>query len=206
MPKIILLIFMSLSTMCFAQDSSINRKFSGKISGGVGISSRDIGTGIQGNFGYSWLKKSNKSPANLKIGHNFYINYNNFDTPFESSIIPYSSLSILNLCFDWTLLFQKVNRRPNYIWFFQPSIGLLVGHHSTVYNGENYTNGIGQYTQGTSSGLHLGLTITPISFEFPGFRQHLLIQFPIQFNAINFLNRGTPMPPLFCFNFGFRFN
>ena len=38
--------------MCFAQDSTIKRKFSGKISGGFGISSRDIGTGIQGEF---WL-------------------------------------------------------------------------------------------------------------------------------------------------------
>ena len=160
------------------------------------------------NFGYSWLKKSNKSPSNLNIGHNFYLNINVYDRSYESSIIDNNFLSIINLCFDWSLRFQKVNRRPNYIWFFQPSIGLLVGYHTNVIDGDtNYPlPAPAPPIYYPKSGLHLGLTITPISFEFPGGRQHWLIQFPVQFNAINFLNRGKPMPPLFCFNFGFRFN
>ena len=73
--------------MCFAQDSIINRKFSGKISGGFGGSTRDIGTGIQLNFGYSWLKKSNNPSSNLNIGHNFYLNISGYDRSYESNII-----------------------------------------------------------------------------------------------------------------------
>ena len=61
MPKILLLLFMSISLMCFAQDSTINRKFSGKISGGFGGATRDIGSGVQLNIGYSWLKKKQES-------------------------------------------------------------------------------------------------------------------------------------------------
>ena len=210
MPKILLLLFMSISLMCSAQDSTINRKFSGKISGGFGGATRDIGSGVQLNIGYSWLKKSKNPASKVKIGHNFYLNISGYDRSYESNIVPDNSkgVSIFNLCFDWSLRFQKVNRRPNYIWFFQPSIGFLVGYHTNVMDGPPIypVPAPAPPIYYPKSGNHLGVTITPISFEFPIGHQHWLIQFPIQFNTINFLNNGTPMPPLFGVNFGFRFN
>ena len=210
MPKILLLLFMSILLMSFAQDSTINRKFSGKISGGFGGATRDIGSGVQLNIGYSWLKKSKNPASKVKIGHNFYLNISGYDRSYESNIVPDNSkgVSIFNLCFDWSLRFQKVNRRTLYTWFFQPSIGFLVGYHTNVIDGPPIypLPAPAPAIYYPKSGNHLGVTITPISFEFPIGHQHWLIQFPIQFNAINFLNNGTPMPPLFGVNFGFRFN
>ena len=200
---------MSISLMSFAQDSTINRKFSGKISGGFGGATRDIGSGVQLNIVYSWLKKSKNTAFKVKIGHNFYFNSSGYYRSYESNVVPdnLNGVSIFNLCFDWSLVFQKVNRRPLYTWFFQPSIGLLVGYHSNVLDGSTHNPaGPTPTIYYSSSGVHLGVTITPISLEFPIGHQHWLIQFPIRFNAINFLNNGTPMPPLFGVNFGFRFN
>ena len=80
----------------------------------------DIGSGVQLNIGYSWLKKSKNPASKVKIGHNFYLNINGYDRSYESNIVPDNSkgVSIFNLCFDWSLRFQKVNRRPLYRWFF----------------------------------------------------------------------------------------
>ena len=67
MPKILWLLFMSISLMSFAQDSTINRKFSGKISGGFGGAIRDIGSRVQLNIGYYWLKKVRILPLKKRL-------------------------------------------------------------------------------------------------------------------------------------------
>ena len=192
MTKILFLSFIMLSVTSFAQDSIRDRELSGKISGGLTYHSRSdfMSIGGQLNIGCSWLTKKNKHGLNAKIGHNLYLNYTNF----TSDLVPDNgNLSTFNLCFDWSLIFQKTDRHHSLYRFSYPSLGFCVGYHSRVLNGNTSNLSVpGPTIYYSESGTHLGVIFKPLSFSFQLInRIYCYIETPIQLLIINRRNVPT---------------
>ena len=167
---------MSLFTMCFAQDSSINREFRGKISGGLTFHpSNDFNSvGGQFNLGCSWLTKKGK------IRHNVYVNVTNF----KSRVAPEDGrLLTMNLSYSLSpFILQIQSRKPQYQKIsYEPSFGICRGIHSSVVSGIGYAGGSGQYIESYSEGLHWGIIYNPISFSIKQVnRMNWYIETPMQ--------------------------
>lgn len=176
MPKILLLLFMSISLMCFAQDSIINREFRGKISGGLTYHpSNDFNSvGGQFNVGCSWLTKKGK------IRHKVYVNVTNF----KSDVAP-EDKRLLTMNFYYSLspfIIQIQSRKPQSQKIsYEPSFGICRGIHSRVVSGIGYAGGSGQYIESYSEGLHWGIIYNPISFSIKQVnRMNWYIETPMQ--------------------------